>query len=70
MFGIMTAAVSELKHYQYEQAALRNLQRSMSPEDFAKVMKLRRKQRKAEAKYQQKLAIAREGRSLNFWGNR
>lgn len=73
MFGIaavIMSATNEVQQHNYEMAAIRNLRRSMSPEDFDKVMELRRKQQKADRKYRQKLAIAREGRSLNFWGNR
>lgn len=69
IFGI-EVAIAQMQAYAHEQQQLSKLRKALPPEEFAKIMKARKKARKKEAKHQRKLAIAREGRSLNFWGNR
>ena len=69
IYGILAAA-QEYSRFIAEQDALRKIMQSDLPEETKQaIMKARRKAIKRQTKHNRKLQIAREGRSLNFWGN-
>lgn len=63
-------AIAELQRHRVEQDHLKELRKKLPREQFDAIIKQLKKKHKRDAKHQRKLAIAREGRSLNFWGNR
>ena len=69
MFGIEIAVATAMRSIQDAKEEQRIIQ-SLPPDLAKKILKKRAKERRRIQKYQEKLAIARESRSLNFWGNR
>ena len=69
MFGIEIAVEKAIRSIQDAKEEQRIIQ-SLPPDLAKKILKKRAKERRRIQKYQEKLAIAREGRPLNFWGNR
>jgi hypothetical protein len=69
MFGIRMAIV-QLEIAEMDRKMVEARRKSMPPEQFAMFMKLRKKEQKRQRKFNEKMRVAREGRSLNFWGNR
>lgn len=73
MFGIVPytiEAVSCLKAYQEEAKRFHELCKTL-PEDKANELKaLRKRQQEENLKHQRALEVARESRTLNFWGER
>ena len=74
MFGIqfvmIQAAVATLKAYQEEARIFEEMCKTL-PDDIVATLVADRKKRQEEARqHQRNLEVAREGRSLNFWGNR
>lgn len=69
MFGIELAVATAMRSIQDAQDEQKIIQ-SLPPDLAKKLLKKRAKQRRRIQKHQEKLAIAREGRSLNFWGDR
>jgi hypothetical protein len=69
MFNIHMV-LAELQIAEMDRQMVEERRKSMPPEQFAMFMKLRKKEQKRQRKFNEKMAVAREGRSLNFWGNR
>jgi hypothetical protein len=69
MFGIHMAIV-QLEIAEMDRKMVEERRKTMPPDKFAMFMKLRKKEQKRQRKFNEKMAVAREGRSLNFWGNR
>lgn len=66
MFGMIEQVILVLK----EQEAFNKMCDSLPKERSNALRETRRKQWQEELEHNCKLEIAREGRSLNFWGNR
>ena len=69
MFGIEIAVATAMRSIQDAKEEQRIIQ-SLPPDLAKKLLNKRAKERRKIIKYQEKHAIAREGRPLNFWGNR
>lgn len=73
MFGVdffIINAVVTLKAYKEEAKRFEELCKSL-PQEQADKLRLDRKKRQEEnLQHQRNLEVAREGRSLNFWGDR
>ena len=73
MFGIAQAvvqSVSYLKAYQEEANRFDDYCKTLPIEEANKLRAERNRQREETLKHQRALEVAREGRSLNFWGDR
>ena len=73
MFGIHFAAVQlvvSLKAYQEEARIFDELCKSLPPDVVVALREARKKRQEEALQHQKNLEVAREGRSLNFWGNR
>lgn len=69
MFGIEVCVASVL--WAVEENKQFELKCSLLPKDEADKLRAERKARfELESQRRHELAVAREGRSLNFWGNR
>lgn len=62
--------VSALEYHRKEQKNFEALCNSLPNEEAEKLRAERKKTREENLKHQRALEIAREGRSLNFWGER
>lgn len=69
MLGIITA-VSALHQLERERVAFNDMLNSLLKEQSREMRYIRALRMEDQAKHQKDLEIAREGRSLNFWGNR
>ena len=73
MFGMefcIVNAVAALKAYQEEAKRFDELCKSLPQEQADKLKMERKKQREENLQHLRNLEVAREGRSLNFWGDR
>lgn len=73
MYGIVFAVVNALtvaKAYQAEARRFYEHCKSLPPEQAQRLQAERDKQRQEDIQHQRNLEVAREGRSLNFWGER
>lgn len=70
MFYILEIGLAHLAYEQEKAKRLKVRLKTMTPEEQTALLKMMKKQHKKEAKHRRKLEVAREGRSLNFWGNR
>ena len=73
MFGMdfyIVNAVAALKAYQKEARLFDDMCKSLPQEQADKLRMERKKQREENLQHLRNLEVAREGRSLNFWGNR
>lgn len=67
---IVISAKAILESHQREKQAFKNLCNSLPPDVVSDLRSKRKKQTDQLLQHYRDLEIAREGRSLNFWGNR
>lgn len=67
IFGIVS---TEIYRLQAENKAIEEAKKVMSPEQYRKYIDAIHEQMKHRREHREKLEIARESRSLNFWGSR
>ena len=73
MFSLLfdvTSAFAYVKAYQEEARRFEEMCKSLPPHIAESLRAERKKQRDEKLQHQRNLEVAREGRSLNFWGNR
>ena len=68
--AVISSMMAELEAYRKDALRFNAIRKSLPIEEANKLREERRKDMEGRLKHQRALEIAREGRPLNFWGNR
>ena len=69
-FEMIQAVATTLKAYQEEARIFEEMCKTLPDDIVASLMADRKKRQEEARQHQRNLEVAREGRSLNFWGHR